>query len=207
MITCASARPSTARSAVAARGRSSAVRTPYRSGTKIIMCASTDSRLRSPGRRSPWAKWCWNQKSCSLGRQRCGHYLSRGVTKRSPISHALAATTPTFIEIALRALLVSPTNRRLDSQAQSCGLSLPTFTRERIGIMPAQRIGLPGSRNAFAGCYGPRLPIPGKRGGARVPNGLAAPGSPAAKVASARAANLAMAGGCEPLTDPSGARS
>jgi hypothetical protein len=74
--------------------------------------------------------------------------------------------------------LVSPTNRRLDSRAQSCGLSLPTFTRERIGIMPAHRIGLPGVRDAFAGYCGPRLPIPAERGGMRVPNGLPLPTLP-----------------------------
>ena len=74
-----------------------------------------------------------------------------------------------------------PTKWRLDSKAQSCGLSLPTLTRERIGIMSAHRIGLPGTRHAFAGYHDSRLPA-----------------------ASAAAASLAVAGGCSPPTGPSG---
>jgi hypothetical protein len=85
-----------------------------------------------------------------------------------------------------QSLLVSPTNRRLDSGAQSCGLSLPTFTRERIGIMPAHRIGWPSTRRAFVGYRGIRLPIPGKRGGTRVPNGLPAPSPPKSDPCGAR---------------------
>jgi hypothetical protein len=40
-----------------------------------------------------------------------------------------------------------PMNERLDSKAQSCGLSLPTFTRERIGIMPVHCIHSPRDRS------------------------------------------------------------
>lgn len=100
-----------------------------------------------------------------------------------------------------RAVLVSPTNRRLDSGAQSCGLSLPTFTRERIGIMPPHHIGQPATRLAFAGYRGPRLPIPGRRG----PNALAVSGPPKGRLASGGIAILAASGRVRTVSDPSGA--
>jgi hypothetical protein len=149
----------------------------------------------------------WDRKSCSPGEQR---FRATTRAKASPGADDQRHTRRYDTDIcrdSFPALLVSPANRSLDSQAQSCGLSLPTFTRERIGIMSAHRIGLPGTRHAFARYHDPRLPVPRRRGGTRVPNGLAVPGPPQGRFASAGAARLAVAAGCGPPSDPSGARS
>ena len=181
MIIPASARSSTGRSAAAARGRSPERPQPPSIGNEDDPVRREASQLRAPAPAS----------------------LPAALAKTVPEPEKLFSRWATFsgrraAADGRRLRESSPTNRRLDSQAQSCGLSLPTFTRERIGIMPAHRIRLPGTRHAFAGCAGPRLPIPGKRAGMRLPNGLAVwPRNflPRRK--------LAMAGGCGPPSDPS----
>jgi hypothetical protein len=72
--------------------------------------------------------------------------------------------------------------------------------------MPAHRIGLSGTRHAFAEDCGPQLSVPGKRVGMKVPNGLAVPSFPKGRLVSGPAASLAKSGGCGPPTDPPGAR-